>query len=483
MLNEMAPSYWRALASAVFHCGLFLGPHYVALYLRFQGSIPGWYQQVFIEFAPWVIISTLLVFTAIRIFRRREARPGVWSHSGPDLIVGSVVSGVLVYAIIYGWLGIEDFPRSVPLAGTVLLLFVLAGLRFVPPLARPIADRLRGVPSKAPDFSSTVSPSISRRVPHVYELVVFLGAGMGLAVNLVTAEAIELPYNRENPIVYDNDEVVDVYTDDYVMALASAGEIDLRGMITLSSDPKKREDRAMGVRFARAAGFRNIPDPIWSPKGLARPPSDRVEDTRPLGSEAARLIVSEANRAQAEKPVVIIVGGPLTAVADAYLLDPSIAKKIVVAWLGGTTTDMADYNGWADSWAAYIVLQRLRLVQFPAWATGKFAAPVVPKARLYELPESELRQWMIDKQMATNPLPDDRDADAPPAIALMRDDYVQEVKRVSFSHWVTRNNREQPAFKEDENGTALVVTKASRRVATEEWWRAMNNPAAWAAAN
>jgi hypothetical protein len=322
----------------------------------------------------------------------------------------------------------------------------------------------------------------SGRFTHAYEPGVVLFAGIGLAINVATKTTITLPYDNKNPIVYDNDEVIDVYTDDYLMALASAGEIDLRGMITSSFDEKKKKDRVMGVRYARAAGFRHIPDPTAGAKGLERPSSGRIEDTKPLGSPGSHVIVNEAKKAQPENPLVVIMGGPLTVVADAYLLDQSVAENLIVAWLGGTMTDMADYNGWADPWAAYIVLQRLKLVQFPAVATGKHAAPVVPKPRLYELPESDLRQWMIAKQGPTGTLPDDRDVDAPPAIALMRGDYVQEVKTVSFSHWITRKEREQPAFKDDPEGTAIVVTKASRTVATEEWWRAMKNPAAWAAA-
>jgi hypothetical protein len=77
---------------------------------------------------------------------------------------------------------------------------------------------------------------------------------------------------------------------------------------------------------------------------------------------------------------------------------------------------------------------------------------------------------------------DDRDGDAPPAIALTRTDYVLETKLVSFSHWVTKYGRAQPAFEPDPNGKALLVTKASKQVATEEWWRALSNDKAWNAA-
>lgn len=108
------------------------------------------------------------------------------------------------------------------------------------------------------------------------------------------------------------------------------------------------------------------------------------------------------------------------------------------------------------------------------------------------MPDTELRKWMIDKQHP-NGLPEERDADAPPAIFLMRKDYVPVIKiirtkglefkaikakKVSFSDWIILYERKQPAFKEDPHGKSIVVTYADRTVATEEWWRALKNPAA-----
>jgi hypothetical protein len=279
------------------------------------------------------------------------------------------------------------------------------------------------------------------------------------------------------------------------MALASAQDITLLGMITTSSvapynkhvspDDYDRmiEHRAKGVSDARNSGFAHLPEPVRGPKQhLQKPDSGMIEDTQSIRSEGTELIIQQARKATAETPLVIIMGGPLTVVADAYLLDPSLQDKVIVAWLGGSETDMADYNGWADPWAAYIVLQRLRLVQFPAWTIGYGAAPDVLKQKLVELPDSPLRQWMIDKELPVANLPDGRDGDGPPAIALTRSDYVLETKRVSFSHWVTKYGRAQPAFEPDPNGKALLVTKASKQVATEEWWRALSNDKAWNAA-
>lgn len=90
---------------------------------------------------------------------------------------------------------------------------------------------------------------------------------------------------------------------------------------------------------------------------------------------------------------------------------------------------------------------------------------------------------MINKRHP-NGTPGSRDADAPPAISLMRRDYVRKMKRVSFGHWISLANfeggiRKVPAFREDSSGETIVVTRASKRLATAQWWHAMRDKAAW----
>ena len=48
------------------------------------------------------------------------------------------------------------------------------------------------------------------------------------------SSAITLPYDNTCPVLYDNDDVDAVYTDEYLLSLASAGNITLKGMITTS---------------------------------------------------------------------------------------------------------------------------------------------------------------------------------------------------------------------------------------------------------
>ncbi|MBN1241029.1 MAG: hypothetical protein JXB36_21200 [Gammaproteobacteria bacterium] len=296
-----------------------------------------------------------------------------------------------------------------------------------------------------------------------------------------------LPYDARLPVVYVKDWPRNCYTDDYVMALASRGSISLAGIVTSSSvapynhfvGPEDYErfvaERAESIRLARRSGLRHIPDPLRGPKGhLERPASGRIEDTAPIASEGTLAIVEMARRAAPDEPLLLVVCTGLTAAADAFLVDPSIRDRVVVAWLGGHERDMCDYDGWSDGWAAYVALRRLRLVQFPPFRCD----PSVPKQRLLQLPETPLRRWMLAKE-----LPDDqgksRDADAPPLVSIVRPDYVLETTRVSFGGWKRKAGHAVPTLAPDPHGAALVVTCADRRVATEAWWEAMTDPATW----
>jgi hypothetical protein len=146
---------------------------------------------------------------------------------------------------------------------------------------------------------------------------------------------------------------------------------------------------------------------------------------------------------------------------------------------------MGDYNGFIDGWASYIVLQRLTYVQFQPM----FHPPQVPKRRFRSLPPSELRDWLIAKEAPYSNLPNGEDIDGGPAISVMRPDYVLEARRVAFCHWLSKDVRSIPkhdvvhfpAFKNDPDGRAIVVTRASTAVATREFWRAFRDPRVWEA--
>ncbi|MDP4270127.1 MAG: nucleoside hydrolase [Bacteroidota bacterium] len=62
----------------------------------------------------------------------------------------------------------------------------------------------------------------------------------------------------------------------------------------------------------------------------------------PAVTDAAKAIVKEAMREDSKSPLYVVCGAGLTTIASAYLLEPKIADKIILVWIGG-----AEYQGLA----------------------------------------------------------------------------------------------------------------------------------------
>src|SRR5699024_5237921 len=64
-------------------------------------------------------------------------------------------------------------------------------------------------------------------------------------------------------------------------------------------------------------------------------PHQLPDEATPVDSPGARLIIDEAHR-EGDGPLYLAFLGPLTDMASALLLDPSIAERdLVVIWIGG----------------------------------------------------------------------------------------------------------------------------------------------------
>ena len=63
----------------------------------------------------------------------------------------------------------------------------------------------------------------------------------------------------------------------------------------------------------------------------------------PRESEGAKIIIKEAMRDDTDLPLFVICGAGLTNIASAYLMEPKIAEKLTLVWIGGT-----EYEGLAS---------------------------------------------------------------------------------------------------------------------------------------
>lgn len=109
----------------------------------------------------------------------------------------------------------------------------------------------------------------------------------------------------------------------------------------------------------------DIPEENLLFRGADRPLPSPGE---PVDSEGARLIIREAMR-EDDRPLFVTFMGPLTDIASAYLLEPAIAGRLTVIWIGGGRYPAGgpEFNLGNDIHAANVVFSS----PIPLWQVPK----------------------------------------------------------------------------------------------------------------
>ena len=313
-----------------------------------------------------------------------------------------------------------------------------------------------------------------------------VGLCMGCSSSALDAGSTQphgkLPVDERNPIILTNDGAYDNWQGEYAVLLANGGGPPLAGIIVNTSGPWPDLDTNVGgwrglVSAARSSGLQGIPDPLTSiGEPLRRPASGAISDTVPNRSEGALFILDAAARLSLPyRPLVIVTGGRLTDVADAYLVDPTVATRIVVvASLGTTTTTggaMAQPNGEMDPWADTIVASRLRYVQVSAYYDQ---LADVPDSRLSELPANPLGAWIAAKQPKLINLR--QGADQVSVVALGLASFTLAIERVSAAGSVSATATQGPELDSDPRGPVWLVTQSTGALAAARFWELLLDP-------
>ncbi len=315
--------------------------------------------------------------------------------------------------------------------------------------------------------------------PGIVFCVALVGCGGTLDAGADRAQD-ELPFGPDNPIILLNDNVYDNWHGEYAALLARANGATLAGIVIGTGSQWQDLDANLRgweelVLRARESGLENLPDPLRSEHApLARPDDGAIESTPPNDSAGARFIIETSLQlAEPGRPVLVAAGTRLTDVADAYLLDPSVAERILVVGSIGSFSEadgtgrMGAPNGEEDPWAGAIVVQRLPYVQVSAHYDQ---LADLPSERLSELPSNPFGEWMRAKQ------PDIFDiqvaVDQVSVLAPGLRAYVKSAVRMSQSGW----QGDLPALAADPEGSAWVVTASDGAAATERFWELLLDP-------
>jgi hypothetical protein len=229
------------------------------------------------------------------------------------------------------------------------------------------------------------------------------------------------------------------------------------------------------IQAARESGMTHLPDPTASvAPTLMRPASGVVEDTVPNRSEGARAILSAAARYSTPvHPLVVATGGALTDVADAYLIDPTLAERAVVVSSVGQTSDggarAGAPNGELDVWATTIVTGRMRYVQVNGYYNQLLD---VPDTRVPELPDNPFGAWIAGKR-----------AEILDLIVACDQVSVLSAALPGFASDVTRMRAEAddniPLLTPDPSGQIWHVAQSDSDAARDAWWSALKDPSTY----
>ena len=312
-----------------------------------------------------------------------------------------------------------------------------------------------------------------------------------------------VPYSTLNPVIYINDQITDNYGSEVALAMASDGTISLVGNIcgypkeSWMQEAKYQRHKNEYVtahfkthRKAIASGFKNLPTPLL---GLfdrhKKPASGRIKDTKMIGSPGTDLIVDEAMKCSHEKPLVVVIGGDFCTLADAYLKEPAIAGRVVVAARaynldsdGNIKPANKEYNINQSGWSAAIVLRKFRVICFPG-STGM--APKGTCNQVKNLPPKPLREYMIQlehwhygKQCKEKWWL----GDAPPLLSVVSSDFIRELQYARISGYVESNTAPEMVPNiacTPDSSNIMIAMDGTNTLTTRILWDHLANPCAW----
>ena len=140
MFRVLGLPWWR-WAVILSHLAFTVLTNYLAFWLRFDGAIPRRELTVLVSMLPWLLALRGVIFIPFRVYA------GLWRYTGiydlRDLSAAVFVSSFCFYLLVHRGFGIEDYPRSVFIVDSLLLIFFLGGLRLARRIYREQQHSLR----------------------------------------------------------------------------------------------------------------------------------------------------------------------------------------------------------------------------------------------------------------------------------------------------------------------------------------------------
>ena len=127
--------YRRAIV-VLTHSVASAGTSYFAFWLRFDGAIPDTEVGIWWRTLPWLLGVRALAFVSFRLYEGLWRYTSVWDLK--NLVMGVGVGTAAFYFLVHWHFNLLKYPRSVFIIDSMLLVFLLGGLRLLPRLYRDV---------------------------------------------------------------------------------------------------------------------------------------------------------------------------------------------------------------------------------------------------------------------------------------------------------------------------------------------------------
>jgi FlaA1/EpsC-like NDP-sugar epimerase len=118
---------YRRVLIVGFHIGLIALANYLAFWIRFEGTIPDQEIAIFVQMLPWLIVIRGLSFLPLRLYQGLWRYTGIWDLR--NVIVGVGLSTAVFFLAVRWGSGVTEYPLSVFIVDSMLLIFFMGGTR------------------------------------------------------------------------------------------------------------------------------------------------------------------------------------------------------------------------------------------------------------------------------------------------------------------------------------------------------------------